>query len=403
MKILITNHALNRRAGTELYVRDLAIGLKTKGYHPVCFSPELGDVANEIEQSGIEVTDDLGTIKSPDIIHAHHHAPSAMAFMAFPQTPAVSVCHGVLPWQEAPLAKFSNVRRYVAVDEACRDFLVKNHNIPENRISVVLNGVDLTRFSCSGTASESVARRKKALVFSNIASPADLHPFRQACSEFGLTLDLAGAAGRTLDRPEQDLAEYGLVFSKARAAIEAMAMGCAVILADYGRTGPLVTTKNYNALRPLNFGFRTLQDPSNPRTIAANIAELDWSDAASVSRHVRKSAAFSDVVESWIEIYEGLAGASPIHGDDSQAVASSAYIRSILPQLTERDDLASRYYLEVRNRIDRDREIAGLIVSSINDAAQTPELLRLARQLDPENEVLKQWMSDQAGLPARKN
>lgn len=403
MKILITNHALNRRAGTELYVRDLAIGLKARGYHPACFSPELGEVANEIRQSGIEVTEDLGTIGTPDVIHAHHHAPSAMAFMAFPQTPAVSVCHGVLPWQEAPLAKFSNIRRYVAVDEACRDFLVTDHRIPENRISVILNGVDLNRFAHTGTAADAAERRKKALVFSNIATPADLRPFRQACEGHGITLDLAGAAGRTLDCPERDLADYGLVFAKARAALEAMAMGCAVILSDYGLTGPLVTMKNFDALRPLNFGFRTLQDSPDPHDIAAKIAGLDWNDAAQLSRHVRKRAAFSDVIESWIKVYAGLADVSPVHGEDSQAVAAPTYIRSILPQLAERDALASRHYLEVRNRIEREKDIAALIAATVDDPSRTPELLRLARQLDPENEILKQMLTDQTNLPARKN
>jgi glycosyltransferase involved in cell wall biosynthesis len=403
VKILITNHALDRRAGTELYVRDLAFGLKASGHLPICFSPELGVVADEIRRSGIDVTDDLGTVPPPDIIHAHHHAPSAMAFMAFPHMPAVSVCHGVLPWQEAPLAKFPNIRRYVAVDKACHDFLVEHHNVPEDRISVILNGVDLKRFSCSGTASVSEARQKKALVFSNIASPADLHPFRRACDEFGISLELAGAAGRILDCPEQELAEYGLVFAKGRAAIEAMAMGCAVILSDYGRTGPLVTTRNYDVLRPLNFGFRTLQDPPEKRNLVAKIAELDWTDAASVSGRIRRDADFSDAVDSWIEIYARLAAASPVHGDNSQAIASSSYIRAILPQLTERDELASRYFLEVRNRIDAGKELASLIAAAVCDPDRTPELLRQARLLDPENELLKQILADPTVLPARKN
>lgn len=402
MKILITNHALHRRAGTELYVRDLALGLKARGHHPICFSPELGDVANDLQQADIDVTDDLVTILSPDIIHAQHHAPSALAFMAFPATPAVSVCHGVLPWQEAPLAKFPNVRRYVAVDNACRDYLVEDHNIPGDRISVILNGVDLERFVHTGTAMESVERRKKALVYSNIANPSDLLPFRQACEGYGMTLDFAGAGGRVLDCPERDLSEYGLVFAKARAAIEAMAMGCAVILSDYGRTGPLITTKNFNQLRPLNFGFQTLKGLPDKHDLAAKIAGLDWQDAARVSQTVRNTAAFSDVIDSWLETYAGLESTPPVHGA-GPAEAVSAYFRAILPQLTERDELASRYFLEVRNRIDAGRELASLIAATISDPGRTPELLRQARLLDPENELLIQLLADQTGLPARKN
>ena len=47
-----------------------------------------------------------------------------------------------------------------------------------------------------------------------------------------------------VDRPEAILGDYDLVFAKARAAMEAMATGCAVILCDRVGAGPLVCRAN---------------------------------------------------------------------------------------------------------------------------------------------------------------
>jgi hypothetical protein len=199
MRILITNRGLVRRAGTELFVRDLAFALKARGLEPVCFAPDTGEVAEEIRAAGIEVESDLDRLDPPDLIHAQHHPAAAAAFSAFPETPAVFVCHGVKPWPEAPLARFPNIRAYVAVDQACADFLVETHDVPRRLISVIRNGVDLQRFPA---APMTPGRRKRALLLSNIAEEASLLPFRQACRRAGFELDAAGAGlGAILERP----------------------------------------------------------------------------------------------------------------------------------------------------------------------------------------------------------
>ena len=57
----------------------------------------------------------------------------------------------------------------------------------------------------------------------------------------------------------------------ARAAIEAMAVGCAVVLCDGAGLGPMVSTGNFAELRPDNFGFRTLRNSPTVENIAAAI------------------------------------------------------------------------------------------------------------------------------------
>lgn len=384
MKVLITNHALDRRAGTELYVRDLALGLLKTGHAPICFSPVLGEVAREISAAGIDVRDDLSDLDAPDIIHAHHHPSAALALSAFPRTPALYACHGVKPWQEAPLAQFPNIRRFVAVDEPCRQFLVNEHGIPASQVELILNGVDLVRFAHDQPARDEPARRTRALLISNIARPEDAEPFRKACRQNGFELDIAGANTRVMDRPETGFPKYGLVFAKARAALEAMASGCAVILADYGYTGARVTGAGFDDLRTANFGFSVIDQRPDAARLAEAIAGIDWDDAAGVTRKVRATAGFAGLVETYVALYRDLMSGGPVEQSDP-ADAMRAYLAAIMPQLAERDELAGKFYHEVSARLVRDRSLASLIAAVSQDPARWPDLLRAAQRLDPAN------------------
>ena len=216
MRVLITNHTLDWRAGSELYVRDVALGLLRRGHQPVAFSTRLGAVAEELRAATIPVVDDLLRLAAPpDLIHGHHHLETTIAMLHFPGVPVVSFCHGWLPWEECPPVS-PRIRRYVAVDEVCHERLVAEHGIASDRIDTVLNFVDLARFRPRGPLPPRPAR---ALVFSNRAGEASQLPaVRAACSELGIELEVAGAgSGRVLDRPEEVLPGFDLVFAKGRA------------------------------------------------------------------------------------------------------------------------------------------------------------------------------------------
>ena len=146
MRILITNNTLAVRAGSELFVRDLAMALVRRGHDPMVFSTVLGDVADELRRATIPVLDDLRDLKVvPDVIHGQHHLDAMAAFLRFPDVPAVLVCHGWLPWEEAPVS-FPSILRYVAVDDLCRERLLAEGGIPPKKIQVIRNFVDLERF-----------------------------------------------------------------------------------------------------------------------------------------------------------------------------------------------------------------------------------------------------------------
>lgn len=302
LNILITNNALSEYAGSELYVRDVALSLRKRGHRPIAYSQILGRLSEEIQAAGVPVTGDLRTLTLiPDIIHGQHNLETMTALLHFPHTPAICFCHGYVAWQGHPPV-FPRIMRYVAVDRACLDRLYEN-GIHPSRVEVLLNFVDLQRFQPRQPLPRSP---RKALVFSNYLTENNGLPIiREACRRAGIQLDAVGlGSGRPCYQPEMLLPGYDLVFAKARAAIEALAVGCAVITCDASGFGSMVTTKNIETLRSLNFGFRTLTRPMDLEIILNEIKGYDALEAQEVSSRLRKEADMNDAVDRLLTLYQ---------------------------------------------------------------------------------------------------
>jgi Glycosyltransferase Family 4 len=360
MRVLITNNTLAVRAGSELYVRDLATALLDRGITPIAYSTQLGDVAEELRRATVPVIDDLDALATPpDLIHGQHHLETMTALLRFPGVPAIYFCHGWLPWEETP-PRFPRILRYIAVDHTCRDRLVCEHAIPEDRLRVLLNFVDLERFKPRGALP---ARPARALVFSNSASEQTyMQAAREACQRADITLDVIGlSAGNACAHPEAVLGRYDLVFAKARAALEGLAVGAAVVLCDAAGVGEMVTTENLDRLRPLNFGIRALREAVSVEALAREIARYDANDAIEVSRRIRATAGRDAVIDELVSLYHEVIAESAGQPHDTIAEyrAASAYLRAQAPRLKERDGLWIAYQAiqkeQERLQTERDR------------------------------------------------
>ncbi len=301
LRVLITNIELWPPSGTVLYVRDLALELQRQGHTPVVFSSTAGGVADELRNAGIAVTDRLDRLReTPDIIHGHHHAPTLVALRHWPTSPAIHVCHDhTSPNDRTPI--HPNISHHFGVSRVCVQRLIRD-GVPESRAGLLLNFVDTARFSPRTSLPK---RPRRALVFSNYAHQGSHLPaVVEACREAGLELDVAGAGvDRIVTEPELLLPHYDIVFAKAKAAMEAMAVGTAVILCDYSGVGPMVTSAQFDALRPLNFGFGALRNPLRSEQLLREIARYDPEDAARVRDLLRSSAGLVTAVESLVAIY----------------------------------------------------------------------------------------------------
>ncbi len=337
LRVLITNRILLTRTGTEVYVRDLAASLLRRGHLPIVYSPHLGEMAAEIRATTVPVVDDLARIGTPpDIIHGHHGLETLAALLAFPGVPAVAVCHSWVSWPDAPVL-FPRVARYLAVDHTCRDRLVFEHGLPEERVEVLLNAVDLEQFQPRGPLP---VRPARALVFGNSAGGGYRGAIEQACAARGIAVDVAGYRAQTvLDRPQDVLGRYDVVFAKGKAALEAAAVGAAVVLADVIGIGEMVTTANFDTLRPLNFGRRALRRQPSVDVVAGELARYDATDAAAVSRRVRETAGHDTLVDELLDLYAEVLAEREGAVDDTAAElrAASRYLAGLAGPLRQRD------------------------------------------------------------------
>ena len=301
LRILITNVTLAGRTGTEIVTRDLALGLHGRGHHVAVYSPARGPLADELEAGGVTVATRLDQVGQPDIVHGHHFVETTEALLHFPAARGVFVCHDRTASHSIP-PRLGAVLRYVAVDENCLERLRQDWDIPASLARVITNAVDMARFQPRAPLPERPAR---ALVFSHYATPgAHVDVVRAACDRLGISVDVIGAgAGNVVANPEEHLQQYDLVFAKGRCALEAMAVGAAVVLCDASGSGPMVTADLAPRLRQWNFGARTLRDSLNVDRLAQEIAKYDPASAAAVSAMIRQDAALDLALDRYEELY----------------------------------------------------------------------------------------------------
>jgi hypothetical protein len=342
LRILLTNNTLGPRAGSEMYVRDLAVALLRRGHFPVAYSTVLGEVAAELRAATVPVIDDLHALNvPPDVIHGQHHLDAMTAMLQFPQVPAIYVCHGWLPWEERPPC-FPSIRRYVAVDDLCRERLLTTPGIDAARVDLLYNFVDLDRFRLRGPLP---AVPGSALIFSNSANDGSFAAtIREACQAFGIQrISVAGlASSNSLAQPEKVLGGYDIVFAKARCALESMAVGCATVIADFAGLGGMVDTGNMRRLRRLNFGVRTMQaGPITSDGVLAALRSYNPSDARQVTEWIRSDVDMSAAVDRLLAIYASAMEAPPTAGESdahSLLADASAYLKGLAPVIKQRGD-----------------------------------------------------------------
>jgi hypothetical protein len=332
LRVLITTYDLSSRGGTQMYVRDLALRLLERGHTPIVYSTQLGDIAREIRERTIVVTDNLDTVSTqPDIIHGNHSLETLTALLQFTGIPAVQSVHGNLGFLSAA-PRFPRILRYLPVDYTCCDRIVYEYGIPEDRIRVILNSVDLKRFT---PRSPLPSKPTRALVFSNFTD-THLRAVRKACASSGLSLDVMGEDSTVSRNPEAVLGKYDIVFAKARCALEALAVGAAVVLCDYQGLGPMVTSAELQRLRNLNFGHRTLTNEISADLVVQEIKKYDPVDAAEVSQTIRSTASVDKMADEIVTQYHDVLAEYRGAAVRPDAEAESRDVASYLRWLTIR-------------------------------------------------------------------
>jgi hypothetical protein len=296
------------------------------------------------------------------------------------------------------------VRRFVAVDDTCRDRLLYEHAIPADRLDVLLNFVDLELFR---PREPLPPRPGRALAIGNDIRPRDLEVLAEACASAGLVLDAFGRGlGRPADAPHTLLPRYDLVFAKARCAMEAMAVGTAVVLFGANGLGPLVTAAEFDRLRRLNFGVRSQDRPLEACRIIEQIARYNADDACTVAQRIRAEADKDRVVDAIVKVYRRAIHdqAEAVADPDAERSQAAAYLRQVAPvfyaahqaqkealSLKNETSALAREARMARQEMDRLRQDLGRLTTQRDQARAVLDRLRGLPVLR-QGAALRRWL-----------
>lgn len=300
LSILITNLIMNSRTGTEILTRDLALGLLRRGHRPIVYTPSAGAIADELRRASVPVATTIENVAEPiDVIHGHHTPCAAVAVARFPNAPAIFVSHDFYAWHDVP-PRFPSIKRYVAVDTTVAARLTSEHGISPEAVTIVLNGVDTSRFLAGPPLPP---KPKRALAFAK--NRGHIEAITEACKTCHIQLDFVGrAAQRIIDAPERILADYDLIFASALSALEAMVCGRAIIVCDGRGLAGFVTPERFQAWRPLNFGFRTLLRKISVEDLITEIGLYDSNAATAVGVQAREEASLDRMISRYLALYQ---------------------------------------------------------------------------------------------------
>jgi glycosyltransferase involved in cell wall biosynthesis len=332
LRILITNLNLANYSGSETVVELLADGLRRAGHMPMLLAPTLGPQAHRMRERGHLAVDRIAALPArPDIIHAQHTPVALSALAAFPDVPAVFACHSAAFEVEAPRLH-PQIRQWIAVDDLCRERCI-SRGVPDDRLTTVLNAVDLQRFLRRAPLPP---RPERALLLTK--NHEHHRAVRTACQTLGILLDELGpGTGRVSAHIETELPAYDLVFATARMALEAAAVGCAVVVCDSRGFAGMLTNANLSAWRRLNFGAGLLVRPTTPEAVLEAIEQFDAGDAAQVTDFLRAQASLDVSIAAHLDVYNAaLCDQAPLDHDACRA-ATVAWIEDLVPSAISRD------------------------------------------------------------------
>lgn len=147
LKVLIGCLFFKNFTGSEMYVYELARNLVKLDCDVTVTSPYIGGKLTDLALTkGIKVLD-INNISNDnyDVIHTQHKPVTDFLVKKFPSIKKICSIHSEIISLEEPVIHDS-IKHYIAIRPPIKDFLIKNHNISSDKISVIYNPIDEERF-----------------------------------------------------------------------------------------------------------------------------------------------------------------------------------------------------------------------------------------------------------------
>lgn len=248
MRILITNHRLTARGGSETYVETVMVALRRLGHEVIAFSPALGDVAATLRRLGFEVHDDPKRLPSGiDVIHGQHTNAIAQVRRALPSVPLVFVAHSWFIPIEDPCVDLGPAA-LVALNDRIEARLRSMPFGPEVAIHRLRQPIEIGFFE--GDRRPPAAQARCALLVSRKIR-GRLDAIHAACERAGIELRVL--RGESPD-PRLEMAAADIVMASGRSALEAMSMGRPTLVIDQTACAGWITDESWEEIERDGFG-----------------------------------------------------------------------------------------------------------------------------------------------------
>lgn len=353
MNILLTNHGLRLRGGTELFTAEIARALHQRGHRVAVHTTVDGPVGESLREGGIPVLTAPGDCPfAPEIIHGQHHLQTLTALCAWPEVPGVFMMHGIAPWEERP-PFHPRLIRYLANSPHFGWWLEKQCGVSRDRLEVVPNSFDPGRFSRVRPATE---RSGKALVFHNSIRPDSpaWRALKDACEACGLSLHGIGREfGEVIDAPEHLLADYEVVFAAGRCALEAIACGCAVIPVSADTVAARAHPDILDVLIELNFCPDENHLPIQADLVRMEIESIRPEETEVVTARIRREHTTDAVAERLVEIYRSVVDAGFDPDPSAEQEALGCYLGSLAERVAGVDARRAEWLADKQRAVER--------------------------------------------------
>lgn len=256
MKFLIVINKLNL-SGSSTYSLTLASELKNKCHKVDVFTLFQGVLVNQFIEKRINVIKNLEELKNKNYncILAQHSIPTLLVRGVLTRVPMVYISHGVLQYRaflEQPPSIDINVQKYIAISEEVKENLITNFDIPERKIEIIRNFVDINRFSPK-TKIDFFPRR--VLLISKKIDKKSYNIVKKACKIIRARLEVLGLS-KSVVNIDYYINRSDLVISLGRGILEAMSCGRAALVYDLKMGDGMITVSNINEIRKNNFSGR---------------------------------------------------------------------------------------------------------------------------------------------------
>lgn len=259
MRILIANHHLDQRAGSELYTLELGTALHRLGHQVGLFTFVTGEVSGRAEAAGLQVftPGERAALErfNPEVAHVQH-APCLFYLATCDIAPAV--LFSSLGWQgdmEAAPPVLAGVSALLAVSEEVRERLRPAADASALPLHVVpnwFNDLNLERPRLRPVG----PTRHIAVVTNHLDATlkADLNGI---CADSGVRWTHLGIPTASVEITPELLSGFDRVVTIGRTALLAGALGIPCILYDMHGCDGLLTAETFAEVAPRNFSGRS--------------------------------------------------------------------------------------------------------------------------------------------------